>query len=61
MSDIEALFWIYIRLFQTEIVSSKIFDKRNNFEFDIVNFLSLDMDVSLLPLTVLHFATALIC
>ena len=34
-------FWIYIYL----IVKTKIFDKRDDFDFDIVNFPFLDSDV----------------
>ena len=37
-------FWIYIYLFQTGLFSSKIYDKRDNFDFDIVNFPFLDGD-----------------
>ena len=37
-------FWIFIYLFQT-FVSSKIYDKRDDFDFDIVNFPDLDGDV----------------
>ena len=42
-SDTEAPFWICIYLFQ--FVSSKIYDKRDDFDFDIVNFPFLDGDV----------------
>ena len=38
--DTEAPFWVYIGF-----VSSKIYDKRDNFDFDIVNFPFLDGDV----------------
>ena len=44
-SDTEAPFWIYISLF----VSSKIYDKRNNFDFDIVNVYFLDGDTPRRP------------
>ena len=36
-------FWNYIYLFQTDF-SSKIYDKRNDFDFDIVNFPSLILE-----------------
>ena len=36
-------------------VSSKIYDKRDDFDFDIVNFPFLDGDFPVLPLTVFTF------
>ena len=42
-SDTEASLLISIPLFL--IVSSKIYDKRDDFDFDMVNFLFLDGDV----------------
>ena len=38
-------FWIYICLFLTAFFSSKIYDKRDDFDFDIVTFPFLDDDV----------------
>ena len=38
-SDTELPFWIYICLFLTVLVSSKIYDKRDDFDFDIVNWI----------------------
>ena len=43
-SDTEAPLWIYICF-----VSSKIYDKRDDFDFDIVNFPFLDDDVPCRP------------
>ena len=40
-------FWIYICLFLT--ASSKIYDKRDDFDFDMVNFPFLDGDVPCRP------------
>ena len=48
-SDIEVPFWIYIYLFLTVFVSSKIYDIRDDFDFDIVNFPFLEGDVSRRP------------
>ena len=42
-------FWIYICLFLTAFFSSKINDKRDDFDFDIVNFPFLDGDVPRRP------------
>ena len=50
-SDTEAPF-LHLHLFISNgFVSSKIYDKRDDFDFDIVNFPFLDGDVHLLPLT----------
>ena len=38
-------FWIHIYLAYGCLFSSKIYDKRDDFDFDIVNFLSFDSDV----------------
>ena len=38
-------FWICIYLFQTDLFHLKMFDKRDDFDFDIVNFPFLDGDV----------------
>ena len=37
-------FWIYISIFQNGFVYSKIYDKSDDFDFDIVNFPFLDGD-----------------
>ena len=44
-SDTEAPFWICISLFQTTLFPRKIYDKRDEFDFDIVIFPILDSDV----------------
>ena len=51
---IPKLDWIYIYLFQTCLFHQKN-DKRDDFDFDIVNFPFLDRDVPVLPLTVFTF------
>ena len=38
--------WIYIYLYRMILSRTKIYDKRDDFEFDIVNFPFLDDDVS---------------
>ena len=38
-------FWIYIYLFQTDLFPSKLYDKRDDFDFDIVYFPFWDGDV----------------
>ena len=43
-SDTEALFWINLCI-SNGTVSTKIYDKRDDFNFDIVNFPFLDVDV----------------
>ena len=42
-------------------VSSKIYDKRDDFDFDIVNFPFLDGDVPPYLLRGLHFSTYSVC
>ena len=44
-SDTEAPFWDLNLCISNGTVSTKIYDKRNDFDFDIVNFLFLDGDV----------------
>ena len=45
-SNTEAHFFLYLNLFISNgTVSTKIYDKRNDFDFDIVNFPFLDGDV----------------
>ena len=44
-SDNEAAFWICISLFQTALFPRKIYDKRDDFDFDKVIFSLLDSDV----------------
>ena len=45
-SDTEASFYLDLHLFiSSDIVSSKIYDKRDDFDFEIVNFPFLDGDV----------------
>ena len=44
-SDTEASFWDLHLLISNDIVSSKIYDKRDDFDFEIVNFPFLDGDV----------------
>ena len=48
-SDTEAPFFNYHQSIYNGFVSSKIYDKRNDFEFDIVNFPFLDGDVPCRP------------
>ena len=48
-SDTEALFWDLNLSITNGIVSSKIYDKRDDFNFEIVNFSFLDGDVSCSP------------
>ena len=50
-SDTEAPFLDLHLSFSNGFVSSKIYDKRDDFDFDIVNFPFLDGDVPVLPLT----------
>ena len=38
-------FWIYILFISNDIVSTKMYDKREDFDFKIVNFPFLDGDV----------------
>ena len=38
-------FWIYIYLFQTDLFHPKIYDKRNDFDFDVVIFCLLNVEV----------------
>ena len=38
-------FWIYIYLYRMVFVKTKTYDKRDDFDFDIVNFPFLDGDV----------------
>ena len=38
-------FWIYILSISDSFVKTKIYDKRDDFDFDIVNFPFLDGDV----------------
>ena len=47
-SDTDAPFWIYICL-SNDFVSSKIYDKRDDFDYDIVNFPFLDGDLPRRP------------
>ena len=42
-------FWIYISIFLTALHHPKIYDKRNDFDFDIANIPFLDGDVPRLP------------
>ena len=44
-SDTEAPFFRFISINFRRILSSKIYDKRDDFDFDIVNFPFLDVDV----------------
>ena len=44
-SDTEAAFFDLHLSISNDIVSAKIYDKRDDFDFDIVNFPSLDGDV----------------
>ena len=44
-SDTEALFLVLHLSISNGFVSSKIYDKRDYFDFDIVNYFSLDSDV----------------
>ena len=44
-SDNEAAFFDLHSSISNEIISTKIYDKRNNFDFEIVNFPFLDGDV----------------
>ena len=48
-SDTEAAFLNLNLLFDNDTVSTKIYEKRHDFDFDIVNFLFLDGDVPRLP------------
>ena len=48
-SDTEATFLDLNLLIHNDIVSTKIYDKRDDFDFDIVNFLFLDGDVPRRP------------
>ena len=50
-SDTEAPFLDLHLSISNGFVSSKIYDKRNDFDFDIVNFPFLDGDIPVLPLT----------
>ena len=50
-SDTEALFLDLHLSISNGFVSFKIYDKRDDFDFDIVNFPFLDGDLPLLPLT----------
>ena len=45
VSDTEALFFIYIYLYRMVLLRLKFYDKRDDFDFDIVNFPFLDGDV----------------
>ena len=52
-------FWIYIYLnisISNGFVSSKIYDKRDGFDFDIVNFTFLNGDVSCRPIYGVHIS-----
>ena len=60
-SDTEAPFLDLHLSISNGFVSSKIYDKHDNFDFDIVNFPFLDGDVPVLPLTGLHFSTHSVC
>ena len=48
-SDTEVAFSDFILSIHDDIVSTKIYDKRDDFDFDIVNFLFLDGDVTQRP------------
>ena len=48
-------FWIYIYLFKNGFVLSNIYDKRDDFDFDIINFPFLDGVVHRFPRTVFTF------
>ena len=48
-SDTETPFWIYIFLFLTVLFPPNNYDKRDDFDFDIVNFPFLDGDVPCRP------------
>ena len=50
VSDTEALFWDLHLSISGDFVKTKIFDKRDDFDFDIVNFLFLDGDVPRNPM-----------
>ena len=58
-SDTEASFWDLHLLISNDIVSSKIYDKRDDFE--IVNFPFLDGEVPFYILWTLYFSTHPIC
>ena len=50
-SDTEALFWDMHLSISNGLVSSKIYDKRDNFDFNIVNFHFWMVSFLILPLT----------
>ena len=60
-SDTEAPFFGFAFIYSNGFVSSKIYDKRDDFDFDIVNFPFLDGDVPLYLLQGLHFSTYSVC
>ena len=60
-ADTEAPFLDLHLSISNGFVSSKIYDKRDDFDFDIVNFPFLDGDVPLLPLRGLYFSTYSVC
>ena len=60
-SNTEAYFYLHLSI-SNGFVSSKIYDKRNDFDFDIVNFAFFWMGTFLvLLLRCLHFSTYSIC
>ena len=61
MSDTEASFLDLHLSISDGFVQTKIYDKRDDFDFDIVNFPFLDGDSSLDILWCLYFSTYSIC
>ena len=55
-SDTEAPFWDLHLSISNGFVSSKIYDKRDDFDFDIVNFSFLDGDVPRRPTNGVYFS-----
>ena len=60
-SDTEAAFLDLNLSIQNDIVSTKIYDKRDDFNFDIVNFPFLDGDVPQCPSYGVYISTYSLC